>query len=120
MIVSSNRSRQARRPRPLPKGDTLFTPDAPPTREAFEHKSATSLLWLHQLPPWLFPVLAACLLIAGFALHGWAGAAVLFGLAAVLGWLAALSWPRLTGQGRMLRAVIIAALVAVAVVRGLH
>ncbi len=120
MIVSSNRSRQARRPRPLPKGDTLFTPDAPPTREAFEHKSATSLLWLHQLPPWLFPVLAACLLIAGFALHGWAGAAVLFGLAAVLGWLAALSWPRLTGQGRVLRAVIIAALVAVAVVRGLH
>ncbi|HET7016307.1 MAG TPA: DUF6703 family protein [Streptosporangiaceae bacterium] len=118
--MSSNRSRQARRPRPLPQGDALFTPDASPSREAFEHRSATSLLWLHQLPPWLFPVLSACLLIAGFALQGWAGAIVLFCLAAVLGWLAVLSWPRLSGQGRVLRVVIIAALVAVAVVRGLH
>jgi hypothetical protein len=120
MIVSSNRSRQARGPRPLPKGDTLFTRDASPSRQAFEYKSATSLLWLHQLPPWLFPVLAACLLIAGLALPGWAGAIVLLCLAAALGWLAALSWPRLTGQGRLLRALIIAALVAVAVARGLH
>ncbi len=118
--MSSNRGRPARRPRPLPKGDTLFTPDASPNREAFEHKSATSLLWLHQLPPWLFPLLSACLLIAGFALHGWAGAAVLFCLAAALGWLAALSWPRLDSQGRALRTIIIVALLAVAVVRGLH
>jgi len=118
--VSSNRSRQARRPRPLPKGDTLFTPDATPTRQEFEHRSATWLLWLHQLPLWLFPVLAACLLVVGFALQGWAGAAALFCLAAVLGWLAALSWPRLSGQGRLLRAIVIAVLLAVAVVRGLH
>jgi hypothetical protein len=118
--VSSNRARQARKPRPLPKGDSLFTPDATPAREALEHKSATSLLWLHQLPPWLFPVLTACLLIVGFALRGWAGAIVLFCLAAFLGWLAALSWPRLPAQGRLLRAVIIGAVLAAAVVRGLH
>jgi hypothetical protein len=118
--VSSNRSRPARKPRPLPKGNTLFTPDATPGREALERRSATSLLWLHQLPPWLFPVLTACLLVAGFALHGWAGAIVLLCLAAVLAWLAALSWPRLTGQGRGLRVIIVAAIVAVAVVRGLH
>jgi len=98
----------------------LFTPDAAPARETLERKSATYLLWLHQLPLWVFPVLTACLLIAGFALRGWAGAAVLFVLAATLGWLAALSWPRLPAQGRVLRALIIAAVLAVAVVRGLH
>jgi hypothetical protein len=118
--VSSNRAGQARKPRPLPKGDTLFTPDATPGRESLERKSATSVLWLHQLPLWVFPVLAACLLVAGFALRGWAGAIVLFCLAAVLGWLAALSWPRLPAQGRVLRVVIIAVVVAAAVVRGLH
>jgi hypothetical protein len=118
--VSSNRSRKARGPRPLPKGDTLFTPDASPTRTTLERKSATYVLWLHQLPPWLIPVLAACLLVIGFVLRGWAGAAALICLAAVLAWLAALSWPRLTAQGRMLRTVIVVAVLAAAVVRGLH
>jgi hypothetical protein len=118
--VRSNRARQARKPRPLPKGDTLFTPDATPARQALERKSATSLLWLHQLPPWLFPVLTACLLVAGFALRGWAGAAVLFVLAAVLAWMAALSWPRLRPPELLVRASIIAAVIAAAVVRGLH
>jgi hypothetical protein len=118
--VSSNRARQARKPRPLPEGDRLFTPDATPGRESLEHKSATSLLWLHQLPLWVFPVVAAGLLVAGFALRAWAGAIVLCVLAGVLGWLAALSWPRLPAQGRLLRVVIIAAVLTAAVVRGLH
>jgi hypothetical protein len=118
--VSSNRSRQVRRPRPLPKGDALFTPDATPGRQQLERKSATWLLWLHQLPLWVFPVLAACLLVAGFALRGWAGAIVLFCLAAVLAWLAAVSWPRLPAQGRVLRVVIVGCVLAAGVVRGLH
>jgi hypothetical protein len=118
--VTSNRSRQARRPRPLPKGDALFTPDAAPTRQTLERKSATYLLWLYQLPPWLFPVLTACLLVVGFVLRGWAGAIVLFCLAGLLAWLAALSWPRLPAQGRALRVVIIGCVLAVGVLRGLH
>jgi len=131
--VSTNRARQAprpsgrpasqdgqRRPRPLPKGDTLFTPQASPARQAIEQRSATPLLWLHQLPRWLAPVLAVALLVAGLAVGGWAGAIALFGLAVVLAWLASMSWPRLSAQGRLLRVAVIGLVVLVAVFRGLH
>ncbi len=119
------RARQAgpgrsRPPRPLPQGDTLFTPDATPTRASVEQGSATPLLWLHQLPAWLLPVLAVALLVTGLAVRGWAGAAALCGLAAVLGWLAAVSWPRLSGQGRLLRVVTVGLILAAAVIRGVH
>ena len=110
---------RAHRPRPLPPGRSLFTPDASPSRQSLEHRSATSLLWLHQLPPWLAPVLAVALLVGGFALHGWGGAIALAGLAVVLAWLAAVSWPRLSGASRSLRVVVIGAILAVAVLRGL-
>jgi hypothetical protein len=122
--VSNNRASRpgtrSRRPRPLPRGNTLFTPDASPTRQALEHRSATWLLWLHQLPRWLLPVLAAGLLVVGFAVGGIGGAVALCGLAVVLGWLAAVSWPRLSAQGRLLRVLVVAAVLAIAVVRALH
>jgi hypothetical protein len=111
---------RARGPRPLPKGNTLFTPGASPSRQALEHRSATSLLWLHQLPAWLLPVLAAGLLVAGFAVRGAGGAIALCGLAVVLGWLAAVSWPRLSAHGRLLRVAVICAVLAIAVFRALH
>jgi O-antigen ligase len=120
--VSSNRASRSGsrsgRPRPLPKGNTLFTPDASASRQALEHRSATSLLWLHQLPRWLLPLLAAGLLVTGFAVGGAGGAAALCGLAVVLGWLAAVSWPRLSAHGRLLRVAAIGAVVAIALVRG--
>jgi hypothetical protein len=127
--LSSNRSGQAsrpaaasrtRRPRPLPPGDTLFTPDAAPPRQALEHRSATWLLWLHQLPRWVAPVLAAVLLIAGLAIGGVGGGLALAGLAVVLAWLAALSWPRLNAQGRALRVLAVACVLIIAVIRALH
>ena len=85
-----------------------------------EQRSATTLLWLHQLPAWLPPVLAVVLLVAGLAMHGWAAAIALFGLAAVLVWLAAISWPRLSGSGRLLRIVVPGLIVVAGVLRGLH
>ena len=121
-LVSSNRasSRPGRRPRPLPKGNTLFTPEASPARQALEHRSATYLLWLHQLPRWLLPVLAAGLLVAGFAIHGVGGAIALGGLSVVLGWLGAISWPRLSAQARLLRVIVVGGVLAIAVFRALH
>jgi hypothetical protein len=109
----------ARKPRPLPPGRTLFTPEATPSRQALEHRSATSLLWLHQLPRWLPPVLAAALLIAGLALRGWPGAIALCGLAVVLAWLATISWPRLSSSGRLLRVIVVAGVLAVGLLRGI-
>ena len=114
------RPARQRRPRPLPHGDSLFTPDATPARASVEQRSATILLWLHQLPVWVAPVLAVALLVAGLAMHGWAGGIALFGLAAVLAWLAAVSWPRLSGPGRLLRIVVVGLVLAAGVVRGLH
>jgi Family of unknown function (DUF6703) len=103
--------------RPLPRGDTLFTPDVSQSRQAFERQSAAALLWLHQLPVWLLPLIMVGLLVTGFTLHGVAGAIALCAVAAVLGWLAALSWPRLSGQGRLLRAAAVACVLIAAVIQ---
>jgi len=65
-------------------------------------------------------VLVVALLVTGLAVAGWAAAIALFALAGVLGWLAAMSWPRLNAQGRALRVLAVGVLVALAVIRGLH
>lgn len=85
-----------------------------------EQRSATTLLWLHQLPAWVPAVLAVALLVGGLAMHGWAGAGALFGLAAVLAWLAAISWPRLSAGGRLLRIVVTGLVIVAGILRGLH
>jgi hypothetical protein len=62
----------------------------------------------------------AALLVAGLAVRGWAGAIALCLVAAFLGWLALQSWPRLTGQGRLVRVVVIAGLLALAAFLATH
>jgi hypothetical protein len=112
--VTFNRPNR-QRVRPLPKGGTLFTPGASPARQAAERRSAKPLLYLHQLPAWLPPIVLAALFIGGFAVRGPVGAVLLCGVAAVLGWLASISWPRLsqTGKaGRMLAVVVMLGLAA--------
>jgi hypothetical protein len=113
--VTSNRpTRPRQRIRPLPPGQSLFTPDATPARAATERRSAKPLVYLHQLPPWVIPILMAGLLVAGLALRGPAGAVALCALAGVLGWLASLSWPRLPAAGRLGRLAAVVALLALA------
>ena len=111
--MSTNRPAR-QRVRPLPKGNALYTPSASPARQAAERRSARPLLYLHQLPRWVPPVVLAVLLVVGLAVKGPGGAVALCAVAAVLGWLAALSWPRLTAGGRAGRLVTILVLVAVA------
>ncbi len=103
-----------RRVRPLPPGKTLLTPDASPAREAAERRSAAPLLYLHQMPAWVAPILLALLLVVGLAVRGPAGAVALAGVALVLCWLAAISWPRLAAAGRLGRAVVILGMLALA------
>ena len=100
--------------RPLPKGDSLYTPGASPARQAAEHRSAKPLLFLHQLPTWLLPLVLVALLVAGLAVKGPGGAVALCGLAAVLGWLATVSWPHLSLNGRLGRILGIAVVLALA------
>jgi hypothetical protein len=83
-------------------------------RQAAERRSAVPLLYLRQLPAWVLPIVLAAFLVAGLAVRGWAGAILLCVVAAFLGWLAFLSWSGLAGRGRLGRAVVIAALLALA------
>jgi hypothetical protein len=113
--VTTNRpSRPRQRIRPLPPGQNLFTPDASAARAAAERRSAKPLLYLHQLPSWVLPILMAGLLVAGLAVRGPVGAVALFALAAVLGWLASVSWPRLSGGGRLGRLAAVGLVLALA------
>lgn len=108
------------RPRPLSAGNTLLTPEASASRQSLERRSATSLLWLHQLPRWVPPALLAVLLITGLAVRGPVGALALAGVAVVLLWLAAISWPRVNAAGRVLRVLAIAVVLGAAVVHLLN
>jgi hypothetical protein len=102
------------RVRPLPKGSTMFTPGASAARQAAERRSAKPLLYLHQLPAWVPPLLLAALLIAGLAVRGPVGGVLLCGVAAVLGWLASISWPRLSSAGKAARVLAVVVMVGIA------
>ena len=111
--MSTNRpSRQ--RVRPLPKGNTLYTPDASPARQATERRSAKPLMFLYQLPAWVAPLVLVALLVAGLAVRGPVGTVALCGVAAILGWLASLSWPRLSAGGRLGRLLAVTVVLALA------
>jgi uncharacterized protein DUF6703 len=62
-------------------------------------------------------MLTAGLLVTGLAVRGLIGGIAVAGVAVLLSWLAALSWPRLSVQGRMLRVAAISVLVAAAILR---
>jgi hypothetical protein len=121
--VTANRpgaSRRQSRVRPLPPGDSLFTPDSSPARATAERRSAQPLLFLHQLPAWTPPIVAVVLLIVGLAVHGPGGAVALVGVAAALGWLAAISWPRVSAGGRLGRILAVAAMLGLAIWQALR
>ncbi len=111
--MSTNRPAR-RRVRPLPTGGTLFTPSASAARRATERHSARALLYLYQLPRWVPAVVLVILFVVGRAVRGPGGAVALCALAAVLGWLAAVSWPRLTTGSRAGRLLAVAVIVAYA------
>jgi hypothetical protein len=100
--------------RPLPRGTTLFTPGASGARRSLERSSARPLLVLQQFPVWLIPLVLAALLVTGLAVPGWPGAVALVAVAGFLGWLAAVSWPRLGPGPRLLRLAAVACVLVAA------
>jgi hypothetical protein len=103
--------------RPLPQGQALYTPGASAGRRAVERRSAALLVYLHQLPRWIPPVVLAALLITGLAVHGIMGGIALLVLALVLTWLAVVSWPSLSPAARAVRALVTAMVAVVAVIQ---
>lgn len=101
--------------RPLPEGETFFTPGATGMRAAVERRSSTVLVYLHQMPRWILPLLIAALMLAGLVVPGPMGALALTLVAAFLGWLAYLSWPSLTAGKRTIRVLTTVVLLALAI-----
>jgi uncharacterized protein DUF6703 len=97
-----------------------YPPGASDSRRSLERSSARVLLYLHQLPRWLPPVVLAALLLAGLTVHGPVGAIALVLVAVFLGWLAALSWPRLSPPARLLRVLAVCGLLTLAVYQALR
>ena len=119
-MTGQARRPQRGRPRPLPRGTSLYTPGASDARRSLERSSARPLVLLHQLPVWVVPVVLTALLVTGLAVPGWIGAAALVLVAAFLGWLAAVSWPRLPPAGRLLRVAAVAGVLVVAVIQAVR
>lgn len=83
-------------------------------RESFERASLPALSWLSGLPRVLPFLVVLVLLVAGILLPppGWILVVVVILL---LAWILALAWPRLSGAERLMRAAVIALVVAVLV-----
>jgi hypothetical protein len=109
--------------RPAPAGRSApadrpvrpITPGASETRQAVERFSAKPLVFLFQMPRWVLLLIVLGLLISGFAVPGWIGAAALLLVAILLGWLAYLSWPSLNASGRVLRVIALACMLVIVV-----
>lgn len=93
---------------------------SPRARPSVERASLRPAAYLSQLPRWLPPVTVAAVFIAGLAVRGWVGAALILVVAAFVAWLATLSWPALGTQGRTLRVLAVAALTGLALWQGLR
>ncbi|WP_026122667.1 DUF6703 family protein [Nocardiopsis halotolerans] len=105
--------------RPLPEGDSLYTPGAGRLRRAVEERSAVPLVWLHQRPRWLAPLVLGALFITGLMAPGPVGALCLLLVAAFFVWLAFLTWPSLNGQARAARVLMVVVVLVLAVARAL-
>lgn len=104
-------------PRHLPKGDSFYTPGAGPLRHAVERHSAVPLVWLHNAPRWILPVVMALVFIGGLLLTGVIGAVLLGVLALFIGWLGFLAWPTLNSGARAMRVLVVAILLALGVLQ---
>jgi hypothetical protein len=89
-------------------------------RRAFEERSYPYLRRLSTLPRWLVVITPAVLLFVGLILTGpvaWLGGILLLLVTALLAWLTALSWPAITPGSRLLRSIVVLALLGVSVLK---
>ncbi|PDP88932.1 hypothetical protein CQJ94_04110 [Glycomyces fuscus] len=111
---------EKRRPdqdRPQPEGDSPGARGAGGLRRAVEERSAVPLVWLHQGPRWLAPLVVGALFIAGLMAPGPVGAVCLLLVAVFVAWLAFLTWPSLGGQPRTARVLMVVVVLVLAVAR---
>ncbi len=103
--------------RPLPQGQSFYTPGSSGVRRSVERHSGAALVFMHQLPRWALPVVTIGLMLVGLAGPLWVGLPALGVLILLLSWLGFLSWPSLETQARVLRVLVVVVLVAAGAVR---
>lgn len=75
------------------------------------------LVWLHQRPRWSAPVALGALFIAGLMAPGPVGALCLLLVAVLFVWLAFLTWPSLSAQQKVPRALMVTVVLVLAAAR---
>lgn len=85
-------------------------------RQSVERASLPVLRAISGRPRLLVFLAVLALMVAGALVPGW-GWVLMAVVAAFLGWILYLSWPRLTGTERLMRGAVLLLTVAVAVVR---
>ena len=96
------------------------TPGRSDRRRAFEERSYPLLRRLSAAPRWLVVITPALLLFLGLVLTGpvaWLGGLLLLLVTALLAWLTALSWPAISPGSRLLRSIVVLALLGVAILK---
>lgn len=84
------------------------------TRSELERRSFPLVAFFTRVPKWLLIVTMAGLLFAGFVIPiPWIGALLLLLVVAFLVWLVALSWPVLNTSSKLLRVIVIVALLGI-------
>ncbi|MDA2987786.1 MAG: hypothetical protein O2815_01780 [Actinomycetota bacterium] len=109
-------------PAPQPNNQRPSNPPAGTPRGNLERASIPFLSRLLAMPRWLLVVLIASCLLLGLALTGPlapVGALFLLIVGTFLGWLLMLAWPVLPVGRRMIRLVVVFALVGLAVLKAL-
>lgn len=95
-------------------------PNRAPWRQSLERTSFAALVVLQRLPRWLVVIAMALLLFFGLIQTGslsWLGGILLLIVAAFLGWLLVLAWPVLGGTAKVIRVIVVAAVVGLAILK---
>ena len=111
-------SKPATRPAASAQGSS--SAPAQSRRGALERISYPILVTMHRVPRWLVVILMATCLFLGLIQSGglsWLGGILLLLVAAFLGWLVALSWPVIYPGSRILRVLVVAAIVGIAILK---
>ena len=101
----------------MPEQKPFLTPGGSPFRQAVERRSALVLVFLRGLPRAVPGLMVVGLLVAALLAPPVASAIALIVVALLLVWLTFLSWPAVPPQGRAVRLVVVAIVVAYAIAR---
>lgn len=111
-------ARKSNTTRPLgPRAQRIPSQAKSPARLKLERFSIRPLHFFRRLPKFVLPIVMGVLLFLGLFIPNPVAGLFLLILGGFLGWLLALSWPALDGSSRVIRVVVVIAVLASAIWR---